>query len=59
MSEMKRRMLATGRYTEQDFRGVRSIFDIDDRMTAPSFGFRGATHYYETQSSNQFLGAVR
>jgi predicted alpha/beta-fold hydrolase len=56
---MKNRMLATGRYTERDFRGVNSIFEIDDRMTAPSFGFRGALHYYETQSSNQFLGAIR
>ena len=53
------RMLATGRYTEADFRGIRSIFEIDDKITAPSFGFRGAEHYYETQSSNQFLERIR
>src|SRR5207247_1391285 len=44
---------------EADFRGIRSIFEIDDKITAPSFGFRGAEHYYATQSSNQFLERIR
>src|SRR5262249_45076622 len=39
--------------------GIRSIYEIDDRITAPSFGFRGAEHYYATQSSNQFLERIR
>src|SRR5260370_18327481 len=52
-------MLATGSYTEWDFRGIRSIFEIDDKITAPSFGFRGAEHYYATQSANQFLEKIR
>ena len=56
---MCERLIATGRYTEPDFRGIRSIFDIDDKITAPSFGFRGAEHYYATQSSNQFLERIR
>jgi predicted alpha/beta-fold hydrolase len=59
LRRMCARLLATGRYTPSDFRGVRSIFDIDDRITAPSLGFRGAGHYYETQSSNQFLARIR
>jgi len=53
------RLLATGRYKEADFRGIRSIFEIDDKITAPSFGFQGAEHYYATQSSNQFLHRIR
>jgi predicted alpha/beta-fold hydrolase len=53
------RLIATGRYRESDFRGIRSIFEIDDRITAPSFGFHGAEHYYATQSSNQYLDRIR
>jgi uncharacterized protein len=53
------RLIETGRYTEADLRGLRSIFDIDDKITAPSFGFRGAAHYYATQSANQFLRRIR
>jgi len=56
---MCERLISTGRYTEADFRGTRSIFEIDDKITAPSFGFRGAEHYYATQSSNQFLERIR
>jgi predicted alpha/beta-fold hydrolase len=56
---MRERMIATGRYKEADFRGIRSLFDIDDKITAPSFGFHGAEHYYATQSSNQFLDRIR
>jgi len=53
------RLISTGRYKPADFRGLRSIFAIDDKITAPSFGFRDAKHYYATQSSNQFLERVR
>lgn len=53
------RLIATGRYTQADFRGIRSIFDIDDKITAPSFGFHGAEHYYATQSAGQFLDRIR
>ncbi len=52
---MRNRLIATGRYTKADFRGIRSIFEIDDKITKPSFGFRSAEHYYATQSANQFL----
>jgi uncharacterized protein len=59
LRRMCERLIATGRYTDADFRGIRSIFEIDDKITAPSFGFRGAEHYYATQSSNQFLERIR
>ena len=32
---------------------------IDDRITAPSFGFGDAANYYQTQSSIGFLGGLR
>lgn len=38
---------------------VRSIREFDDRFTAPSFGFRDAAEYYETQSAIRFLGGIR
>ena len=56
---MCERLISTGRYTQADLRGMRSLFEIDDKITAPSFGFRGAEHYYATQSANQFLDRIR
>jgi len=38
---------------------VRSIYDFDEWYTAKIFGFGTADRYYATQSSNQFLGAIR
>jgi len=40
-------------------RGIRSLYELDDRITAPCFGFRGAEHYYQTQSATQFLECIR
>src|SRR5579863_10066458 len=45
---MRARLCATGRYRESDFRGLDSLIAIDDRITAPSFGFANAAHYYRT-----------
>jgi predicted alpha/beta-fold hydrolase len=56
---MKKRMIATGRYTSADLAECFSIWDIDDKITAPSFGFNGAEHYYGTQSAQNFLHAIR
>ena len=33
--------------------------ELDNRITAPSFGFSGAGHYYRTQSALGFLPAIR
>ncbi len=56
---MLRRLRATGRYAELDLAGLHSVFAIDDRITAPSFGFGNAETYYRTQSALGFLDAVR
>lgn len=56
---MRERLCNTGRYRMSDFKGMHTVRDIDERITAPSFGFRNAEHYYETQSAMQFLDAIR
>ncbi len=38
---------------------VRSIWAFDDHYTGPLFGFGNAETYYRTQSSQNFLGAIR
>jgi predicted alpha/beta-fold hydrolase len=59
VKRMRKRLLATGRYSPEQLENAHSIYDIDDRITAPSFGFRGADHYYETQSAQNFLDSIR
>ena len=39
--------------------GLRSIWEFDDRVTAPAFGFRDADDYYKQSSSRGFLGRIR
>lgn len=56
---MRARLSATGRYRDTDFAGLRTVRDIDDRITAPSFGFGTAANYYRTQSAIDFLEAIR
>jgi predicted alpha/beta-fold hydrolase len=34
------------------------VLEIDDRITAPSFGFGNAANYYATQSCLQFLPRI-
>lgn len=38
---------------------VKTIYEFDDKFTAPSFGFGTADNYYATQSSNQYLERIR
>src|ERR1051326_7345652 len=54
---MRERLCATGRYHKDQLAGLDSVIAIDDRMTAPSFGFGSAANYYRTQSALQFLDA--
>lgn len=59
LRHMRARLCATERYQPQDFAGLRSVFDIDDRITAPSFGFGDAPNYYRSQSAVHFLSSIR
>lgn len=59
LRRMRTRLLATGRYTSADFEGIGSLVAIDDRITAPSFGFGTAENYYRTQSALGYLDRIR
>jgi len=56
---MRDRLVATGRYRKEDFAGLHSVIALDDRFTAPSFGFGDAENYYRTQSAIGFLHGIR
>ena len=58
VKRMRRRILSTGLFTERDLAGAHSLYEIDDRITAPSFGFGNADRYYATQSSQNFLHRI-
>lgn len=36
----------------------RSVYEFDDIITGPAFGFDGADHYYQTQSANQYTHRI-
>jgi predicted alpha/beta-fold hydrolase len=38
---------------------VSTVFDFDNRFTAPAFGFGDAPNYYATQSAIRFLAGIR
>jgi predicted alpha/beta-fold hydrolase len=59
VKRMRERLRATRRYRPEEYESLDSVFDIDDRITAPSFGFGNAANYYATQSSARFLDRIR
>ena len=59
LTRMRQRLVATGRYSAKELAACRSLYEIDDRVTAPSFGFGNADNYYATQSAKNFLAAIR
>jgi predicted alpha/beta-fold hydrolase len=59
VTRMKSRLIGTGRYVDADFKGAKSVYEIDQAITAPSFGFRDAEHYYATQSAIHFIPDIR
>jgi predicted alpha/beta-fold hydrolase len=59
LRRMRKRLFATGRYSRDQLESARSLYEIDDIITAPSFGFEGADHYYATQSAQGFLDRIR
>lgn len=59
MRRMRDRLCATGRYRREEFDGLRTVEALDDRFTAPSFGFGDAANYYRTQSAIRYLSGIR
>jgi uncharacterized protein len=56
---MRKRLSATGRYRARDCEDLTTVFAIDDRITAPSFGFGSAANYYDTQSAVRYLEGLQ
>ena len=48
-----------GVYDIEALAKCRTVYEFDDKITAPFFGFGTADNYYRTQSSNQFLDRIR
>jgi predicted alpha/beta-fold hydrolase len=51
--------LAPHLYSSDGLHTVKTIWQFDDRYTAPLFGFGTAANYYATQSASNFLDAIR
>ena len=51
--------ISPGLYSEKGLAEVKTIWEFDDRFTAPLFGFGTAANYYATQSAVNFLPAIR
>ncbi len=56
--ELRRRHAASGEPAPEFARGT-SLFEFDDRYTAPRIGYPGALAYYEGSSARPRLGAIR
>lgn len=56
---MRKRQLMPESFAEMQWDGIRTIYEFDDAITAPAFGFRNADHYYESSSSAGFLDKIR
>jgi uncharacterized protein len=50
---------APGLFAIDQLDAVKSVYEFDDKFTAPAFGFGTADNYYATQSSNRFLDQIR
>jgi uncharacterized protein len=46
-------------YSTADLDAVKTIWEFDNRFTAPLFGFGTAANYYATQSAVRYLDAIR
>jgi hypothetical protein len=57
---IRRRALSMpGVYDVSTLDKCRTVYEFDDKVTAPFFGFGTAANYYATQSSNQYLDRIR
>lgn len=44
--------------SKQDLLSIKTIYEFDDRITAPLHGFKNAHEYYQNSSSRQYLSAI-
>jgi predicted alpha/beta-fold hydrolase len=55
----KKKQLMPEKFGSLRWDGIPSIYEFDDRITAPAFGFRDAEDYYSRSSCAAFLARVR
>lgn len=55
----RKSQLAPSLYSQRGLEEVRTIWEFDDRFTAPLFGFGTAANYYATQSAMRYLDGIR
>ncbi len=55
----RKRAALPGSFPGEGLPKPRSIWQFDELVTAPAFGFRNAADYYEQASSARFLGRIR
>ncbi len=59
-SRIRRKIaLSPGSYSAEFLDSVHSIWDFDNRFTAPLFGFGRAANYYATQSAINYASQIR
>lgn len=46
-------------FPDRDYSSIKTLWEFDDAITAPSFGFADAADYYEQCSAAGFLGEIR
>jgi hypothetical protein len=63
LTRLKRQCTAAGAQLTDDerhaIRRARTLWELDDRFTAPRNGYAGATDYYQDNAGQGYLGAVR
>ena len=64
LRRLRNRVVRKSRLVPETFRAaaianVRTIWEFDDRVTAPLFGFGTAANYYATQSASRYLEKIR
>jgi predicted alpha/beta-fold hydrolase len=47
------------RYQRNGFKRIRTVREFDDKITAPSFGYRNAEEYYEAAGAKKVVGQVQ
>lgn len=55
----RRAQTMPGLYDVSVLKSCNSVYEFDDKVTAPFFGFGSADNYYATQSSYQFLHRIQ
>jgi predicted alpha/beta-fold hydrolase len=51
--------VSEGLYATEGLNEVKTIWEFDDKFTAPLFGFGTAANYYATQSAARYLNSIR